>query len=78
MKDGAVSHLAPDGTSNAPLQTRQVALNGVALQLAGPNCTDLSPLQPKVVTAASPIVLGALTFGFIELPGAGAAACGAP
>ena len=71
---------APDGSRNSlrpALQSRKVALNGVALAMVGENQTELPAMTPSKTApgAGNRLELPALSFGFVVLPSAAAPAC---
>lgn len=66
---------APDGSANPPLQSKHVALNGVTLAFVGPEKTELPPLLPAKLPGGGALTLLPLSYGFVVLPQAQAAAC---
>ena len=59
------------------LTSRDAYLNGELLRLADETTGALPPLTPRRVTTGPPLSLAPKSYGFVVLPEAGAAACGA-
>jgi hypothetical protein len=61
------------GSHHHPLQSKMVALNGQTLAFVGD--AGLPPLDPPLSKGGGPLVLPALSYGFVVVPDANVTAC---